>query len=47
MMMMMITMVVDKEFDKIIVLDNISGLTNKSQINFSNLLTVSRKFDYS
>ena len=35
----------NKKFDKLIVMDNVSGLAGKSN-DFANLLTVSRKFGY-
>lgn len=35
----------EKKFDKIIVKDDVSGLADKSK-DFSNILTVSRKFGY-
>ena len=35
----------NKKFDKLIVMDNVSGLADKSN-DFSNFLTVSRKFGY-
>ena len=36
---------INKRFDKFIVMDNVSGLADKSN-DFSNFLTVSRKFGY-
>ena len=35
----------DNIFDKLIVMDDVSGLANKSD-NFINFLTVSRKFNF-